>query len=133
MSDEKPVEFVPTQRLRGYVDDPSTLSTYPDVLGDTLIMARELLWRREQKELHPLFALSHGSYPRQVRQEAWDAKLYATQHPQKLQEGCEHFQGRCKCDPPQHLRCDFIDDDFRRCVLGSDGHTEHKFREPAAG
>lgn len=28
----------------------------------------------------------------------------AYRQPLKLQPGCEHFQGKCKCDVPYHLR-----------------------------
>lgn len=28
----------------------------------------------------------------------------AYSQPRKLQPGCEHFQGKCKCDTPYHLR-----------------------------
>jgi hypothetical protein len=120
-------EFLSEERLRQYTEEINA-QVSPTLWVDVISMAKELLWRRAawtavMRIAHPL-----------IQSDVFEtvAKLYATQHPQKLQAGCEHFQGHCKCDPPHHLRCDFVDDDFRRCTLGNGEHTEHKFRKEQA-
>jgi len=48
------------------------------------------------------------------------ARTYATQNAQRIASGCRHMLG-CGCDPPHHLRCDWMREG-ERCRLGS-GHT----------
>lgn len=33
-----------------------------------------------------------------------DQPVDAYRHPRRIQPGCEHFMGRCKCGVPFHLR-----------------------------
>jgi hypothetical protein len=54
------------------------------------------------------------------------AALYTRSHPRRVAPGCEHPLGRCRCDPPDYHRCEYVDEDGVRCG-GPPGHvTPHQ-------
>lgn len=109
-------------QIRVYLDQWDATAS-PTLYPDLAQMARELLWRRvaERNGLSGQVVVIDENA-------SLSAVVHARTHPRRVQPGCEHRLG-CRCDPPNHLRCDFVGIDGRRCALGSEHMaTQHFFR-----
>lgn len=53
------------------------------------------------------------------------AQTHSRGHARILSPGCEHRLA-CRCDPPDWVRCDHVDETGNRCAGGSGHLHEHR-------
>lgn len=64
------------------------------------------------------------------RLDAANAALYSRANPRRVAPGCEHFQGRCACDPPDYHRCEYVDENGTRCAGAPNHLGDHRLPRP---